>query len=140
METAYCNICGLSYISTHKPDVRLHNQVHKQWLEVTQLWGIKPEYSSKLYERSKRKYRDVFHFDKNRYPFHIQVEAAIKYLHVQWLDRGLWNSVRYNTYNKFIKKYPDIPSWIQSNYSHYCHEFSSDIKIAICRRYNIIIT
>lgn len=132
---ARCNICGLGYVSTHGADVKLHNRMHKQWIDVTEQWAVNPVHTTQTYERDKARYRTIFH--SKRHPLHIKTEAAIKYLHVQWKERGLWSSVRYNSYAQFVKKYPDIPTWIRDNYHTFKHEFSEDIQQAVCKRYNI---
>jgi hypothetical protein len=131
-----CDICGLGYATSYAPDVKLHNRMHKQWLEVAQLWGIDPIHTRSSYEGDKHKYRHIFS-ENSGYSLSEQVDAAIAYLHAQWKDRGLWASVRYNSYSSFEQEYPDIPSWIKANYKNFSHEFSISVQSAICKRYGI---
>lgn len=95
-------------------------------------------YGREVYESDKATYRDIFNsYGETERPLHERVDAAISYLHVQWKERGLWGSIRYNEYARFLEKYPAIHIWIQENYHRFRHEFTNDVQVSICRRYNI---
>lgn len=127
-EYTRCPFCGSQY---RVPD---YTSLHQQWLAVAHEWGVDTSYSHSFYEENKRTQQSIFR--KSDDSLMNRSEAAIQYLHVQWLN-DLYLCVLSDCYGWFVKQYPDIPSWIGKEYQKYAHEFDGEVQRVICRRYPI---
>ncbi len=73
-ESMRCSLCGLGYIPSIPVDNRMHERIHKEWLDVAEKLGMDPSCSHDAYEGKKRELRDIF--CNSARPTHVRVEAA----------------------------------------------------------------